>query len=83
MYNKIILDIIKEWNPLDVPEWVQCSEYVSYVPEIISHSQSYEELHKCIISMLDSMGLVNADIEGTESVVIKIWNILGHESGEL
>lgn len=51
-----INDILKEWNPIGVPESVASDEYSSYIPQIIelkgSESKLLEYLENLLISVI-------------------------------
>ena len=76
MCKEDVLTVLKEWNPIDVPDYIKESEYGNYVSGIMNHDHSYKELHHYIISMLNSMGLDNVAVEETERVAMKIWTLI-------
>lgn len=58
MIETQIKKILIEWNPLEVPEIIVDSEYLDYIPEIISRLNDKDLLRTYLINLLgNTMGL--------------------------
>lgn len=58
MIETQIKKILIEWNPLEVPEIIVESEYLDYIPEIISRLNDKDLLRTYLINLLgNTMGL--------------------------
>lgn len=56
--NILINDILKNWNPLDVPLEIAEDEYSTYVPMILKHTQTPNSVYSCLKKILkDSMDM--------------------------
>ena len=65
--NILINDILKNWNPLDVPLEIAEDEYSTYFPMILKHTQNPNSVYSCLKKILkDSMDMEFSDYEDIE-----------------
>ncbi len=50
--NILINDILKKWNPLEVPSEIAEDEYSSYVTLIMKHTQDINSIYLCLKTIL-------------------------------
>lgn len=56
--------ILSNWDPIGVEKPIADDEYRGYIPEIIQAMDSKENLKKCLIHIIDQLGMsydVNSD----------------------
>lgn len=62
--NILINDILKKWNPLEIPSEIAEDEYSSYVTFIMKHTQDINSIYLCLKTILtDYMDMEIADSE--------------------
>ena len=50
--DKLVNDILKKWNPLEVPSEIAEDEYSSYVTFIMKYSQNINSIYLCLKKIL-------------------------------
>ena len=59
--NNLILKILADWNPLDVPKAIANEEYVSYV-QVLARKTSHEEIYQWLLDFVkDNYGIADVD----------------------
>jgi len=59
--NNLILKILADWNPLDVPKVIANEEYVSYV-QVLARKTSHEEIYQWLLDFVkDNYGIADVD----------------------
>jgi hypothetical protein len=54
-----INNVLAEWNPIGVPQYIVNEEYTGYIPVIVRHLNSREELFCCLEDILtNQMGIL-------------------------
>lgn len=73
--NILINDILKNWNPLDVPLEIAEDEYSTYFPMILKHTQNPNSVYSCLKKILkDSMQGVSSFLSnGPQSKSLELW----------
>lgn len=51
--DKLVNDILKKWNPLEVPSEIAEDEYSSYVTFIMKYSQNINSIYLCLKKNID------------------------------
>lgn len=69
--DRIINDIIAQWNPLDVPCAIQNQEYEQYVPLIKNNIDNKLSLELC----LEKLACINMGLESSISLKMDIVKI--------
>ena len=60
--DKLVNDILKKWNPLEVPSEIAEDEYSSYVTFIMKYSQNINSIYLCLKKILtDYMEISNLE----------------------
>ena len=52
-----INEILSEWDPIGVEKPISDDEYRQYIPEIIRAMNNIESLKKCLIHIIDQLGM--------------------------
>ena len=58
--NKLEIEInsiLSDWNPIGVDKGVSQTEYSSYIPQIMKSLKDEETLMRCLINILQGMGI--------------------------
>nr|WP_302970686.1 hypothetical protein [uncultured Prevotella sp.] len=59
--NNLILKILADWNPLDVPKAIANEEYVSYV-QVLARKTNHEEIYQWLLDFVkDNYGIADVD----------------------
>ena len=62
--DKLVNDILKKWNPLEVPSEIAEDEYSSYVTCIMKYSQNINSIYLCLKKILtDYMDMEISNLE--------------------
>ena len=62
--DKLVNDILKKWNPLEVPSEIAEDEYSSYVTFIMEYSQNINSIYLCLKKILtDYMDMEISNLE--------------------
>ncbi|MBO4760059.1 MAG: hypothetical protein J5505_08375 [Spirochaetaceae bacterium] len=76
MIEDKINDILKTWNPLDVPAFIAKDEYKDYIPDILNCMVDKKKLESFLLDLLENkMGLIIKDIEEISEITEKIMDI--------
>jgi hypothetical protein len=67
-----------EWNPIGVPSFISEEEYVGYIPAIIAHLNSKEDLFCCLENILiNELGLhFDSSSKGEREELFKVCDKL-------
>lgn len=67
--NSLILEIFKEWNPLDVPSEITEDEYYSYVKQLLKECKTEKSIYIFLKKMLtESMEVTLANTKAYEDL---------------
>ena len=58
----IIHEILTEWNPIGVPDYIADEEYEDYIPSLLQAIHSEEQLEKELLYILKHIGFSNSVI---------------------
>ena len=76
MVEDRINDILKTWNPLDLPVFIAKDEYKDYTPDILYCMVDKKKLESFLLDLLENkMGLIIKDIEEISEITEKIMDI--------
>ncbi len=76
MIEDKINDILKIWNPLDVPAFIADDEYKDYIPDIMKCMVNKKKLENFLLNLLEKkMGVIIKDIEEISEITEKIINL--------
>lgn len=77
MIENEINNILKSWNPLDVPEFIAEDEYKSYIKDILNCIYEGKNLRTFLIDLLENkMGLIARDKSEISKVAEKIIGVV-------
>lgn len=77
MIENEINNILKSWNPLDVPEFITEDEYKSYIKNILNCIHEGKNLGTFLIDLLENkMGLIARDKSEISKVAEKIMGVV-------
>jgi len=71
----IVNEILKEWNPIGVPNEIADVEYIDYAPYIAQVAYSQNKIESCLISMLKRIGYNDRYIRNNIIIQQDIKNI--------
>lgn len=67
--KSLILEIFKEWNPLDVPSEITEDEYSCYVQQLLKECKTEKSIYIFLKNMLtESMEITLANTKGYEDL---------------
>jgi len=76
MIEDKINNILKSWNPLDIPEFIAEDEYKSYIKNILNCIYEGKNLEAFLIDLLENkMGLIARDKSEISKVAEKIMKL--------
>jgi hypothetical protein len=61
-----IHDVLKEWNPIGVPEYITDAEYENYIPSLALVIHNKELIEKELVAILEQMGFRSEIIQKKE-----------------
>ena len=61
-----IHEVLKEWNPIGVPEYITDAEYENYIPSLALVIHSKELIEKELVTILEQMGFRSEIIQKKE-----------------
>lgn len=76
MVENKINDILKSWNPLDVPDFIAEEEYQDYISEIKRYMFDEISLKNYLINVLENnMGITIHSVNEIDNIVKKIVEV--------